>query len=328
MRMDVDGPLVPPMDLRQVLYFVTVAQELNFTRAAKRLRISAPALSQQVKALERHLGVQLLSRDTRHVKLTAAGQVLVPACERLLYDAEVAVYKAQSAAGVIHGRLALACLHEAETTFEPFLTAFHSAYPGIQFVVTTMRQAELVTALRDGTVDAALTWSFLIERGGHFDGLRWAPVASTDVLAVLPSDHPLATCDRVPRGESLRTTPVVLFERAYSPVTFDFAIEELYGSDVTDAPVHEIRVTVRAQEAMARSITKFSSLAPLARPVADLFRGTAVVLPFDPPWVMQGCVLWRRDNGSAALVAFMAAATAEGVQPRSSRSAAAGPQTE
>ena len=72
-----DSQALPPMNLRQVQYFVTVADELNFTRAAERLHISTPALSQQIKALERMVGAQLLDRDTRRVRLTAAGQTFV-----------------------------------------------------------------------------------------------------------------------------------------------------------------------------------------------------------------------------------------------------------
>ncbi len=311
-----DIPAVPPVDLRQVLYFVTVARELNFSRAAERLHISAPALSQQVKALERHLGVQLLVRDTRRVALTPAGEIFVQSSQRLLQDGEVAVLQARKAAGVINGQLRLASLHEAESSFEPFLTEFHNAYPAIQLHVSTLRHAELLAALRNRTADAGLTWSFLLERAGNSDGLQWRGVAPTEVVAVLSPESALAAHARVPRGEALRGCPVVLFERDYSPVTFDYALEELYGPGFSDPPVHEISVTVRAQEAMVRHVFATAALAPLSRPVADMLGGKWEIRPFDPPWILDGCVVWQRDNSSAALIAFMAAAAAEGIQPR------------
>jgi hypothetical protein len=243
--------------------------------------------------------------------------VFAHSCHRLLQDAESAVVKARKVAGVINGQLQLAALHEAEPVFEPFLTEFHAAYPGIQVKVVTCRHAELLAALRHGTADAALTWSFLLERAGNSEGLRWMGVAPTEVVAALHPENPLAASSRVPRGEPLRGSPVVLFEREYSPVTFDYAVDQLYGAGYIDPPVRQIQVTVRAQEAMARQISATGGLAPLSRPVAEHMRGRWELRPFEPAWMMDGCVLWRRDNSSAALIAFMAAAAAEGVQPRS-----------
>ena len=310
-----DTPAVPPLDLRQALYFLTVARELSFSRAAGRLHISTSALSQQVKALERHLGVQLLVRDTRQVRLTAAGKVFADSCGRLIHDGESAVMQVREVAAVIRGELLLAALHEAEPAFEPFLTQFHAAYPAVNVKLVTCRQAELVAAVRNRTADAGLTWSFMLHGAAGTDDLHWLSVARTDVLAALHPDNPLALCDRVPRGEALRGNAAVLFERSYSPVTFDYVVEQLYGPGCVDPPVREISVTVRAQEAMARNLSATGGLAPLSRPVADLVRGTWVVRPFDPPWHIDACVVWQGDNSSAALITFMAAAAALGALP-------------
>jgi len=309
-----DIPAVPPVDLRQVLYFVTVARELNFTRAAERLHISAPALSQQIKSLERHLGVQLLLRNTRHVRLTAAGEVFVRSCHGLLHEGEAAVLEARKTARVIDGKLTLAVLHEAESAFEPFLTQFHTTYPGIQFKIATLRHAELLAAVRNRTADAALTWSFLLDRAGGSEGLRWTQVANTEVMAALHPDNPWASSARVPRGEALRGSPAVLFERDYSPVTFDYAVEQLYGPDCPNPPVEEISVTVRAQETMARHIAETRALTPLDRSVADLLGGRWQIRPFDPPWRIDGCLVWQPDHIGGALIAFTAAAAAYGEQ--------------
>ena len=303
------------MDLRQVLYFVTVADELHFARAAERLHISAPSLSQQVKALERHLGVQLLVRDTRHVRLTPAGQRFAESGRGLLSAGHSPMADARAAAGVISGRVRVASLHEAEVAFEPFLTQFHTAYPAIEVSVEMMRHAQLLDALRARTADAALTWSFLLERAAGSEGMQWISVTSTEVLGAVAPNTALADRQRIPRGEALRGTAVVLFERDYSPVTFDYALAELYGDGHDAQNVHEISVTVRAQEAMARAVARSEAIAPLSRPIAAMVRGAWATRPFDPPWLLDGCVVWQRENSSAALVAFMAAAAAAGVQP-------------
>ncbi len=305
----------PPVDLRQVLYFVTVAGELNFSRAAARLHISPPALSQQVKSLERHLGVQLLVRDTRHVRLTPAGERFARASQTLLDAGADAVRDVRDGAGLLAGSLVVASLHEAEVAFEPLLTRFHAACPGIRVSVGTMRHAQLVEAVRDRSADAGLTWSFLLGIG-EAPSLASLRVARTEVVAALPPSSALAHLRRVPRGEALRGTPAVLFERAYSPATFDYAVEHLYGPGYADPPVHEVSVTVRAQEAMARELARSDGLAPLSRPVADAVGGALAIRPFDPPWWLDGCVVWQRDNRSAPLVAFLTAAAGESARAR------------
>lgn len=306
-----------PVDLRQVLYFATVAAELSFTRAAARLHISAPALSQQVKALERHLGVQLLVRDTRHVRLTDAGKLFAERGRALLEAGEVAVREARGSAGIISGRLQLAALHEAEGAFEPLLTGFHTAHPHVEVRVMTMRHAELIGALCEGTLDAALTWDFLLERAenGQGDGVRWLGVCEVEVLAAMGRRGSLAADERVPRGPALRGVPTVLFERPYSPVSFDYAVDQLYGPGCPDPPVREIPVTVRTQEAMAREVADSGGLAPLSRPIADILGDDWRIRPFEPPWHVEARVVWRPEHRSAALSAFVAQARAQGAQP-------------
>ena len=107
----------------------------------------------------------------------------------------------------------------------------------------------------------------------------------------------------------------MLFERAYSPVTFDYAVKQLYGEDCENPPVREISVTVRAQEAMARNIEATRALTPLSRPMADMLRGRWIFRPFDPPWTVQGCVVWQRGNSAAAVTAFTRAAARGPAQP-------------
>ena len=308
--MTTEPPPAPSLDLRQVQYFVTVADELSFSRAAARLHIATPSLSQQVKALERLIGVQLLVRNTRHVRLTSAGERFAVTGRELLRAAQAAVGEARMISGLVDGPLQLRCLHEAESAFEPFLTTFHAAYPDIQVSVDTMRHAQLLESLAGDDVDAAMTWSFLLERAGGSDGLEWVELGATEVYAALSETHPLTSSDTIPRGRDLWDTKVVLFERDYSPATFDYAVEELYGPDCPEPPVLEVSVTVRAQEAMARAVNSEHAIAPLSAPVADLRRGTLAIRPFDPPWFTNGCVVWRTDHTSPALAAFTAAARA------------------
>ncbi|MGY2700955.1 LysR family transcriptional regulator [Nocardioides sp. HB32] len=299
-----------PVDLRQVHYFLAVTEELNFSRAAERLHISPPSLSQQIKALERFVGAELLIRDTRRVRLTAAGEVFAVSSRQLLHQAASAVDEARDAAGSNPGHLVLAALLDAESAFEPFLTECRATFPDLQVQIAAMRHADLIASLFERRVDAVLTWSYLLDRSTDSDGLRSIGVAATEVFAALAPQHPLAAHASVTRGQALRGTSVTLFERGYSPASFDYTIEELYGSGYVDPPVREVNVNVRAQETMARQIGVEGGLTALSQPVADLFRGTCEIRPFDPPWFLEGRVVWRNGDMSSALMNFVAAASA------------------
>lgn len=305
MPVDEDVPLSPPVDLRQLTYFVTVANELSFTRAAKRLRVSAPAVSQQVKSLERRVGVQLLVRDTRHVALTAAGRSFAESCQRLLEDADLAVLNARQVAGVVEGRIVVAAVHDSESSFEPFLSDFHAAHPHVHVEISARRHGDLISALGQGTIDVALTWSWLLERHVSRDGLDSATVADVTVVAAVPPESHLLRQSSVPRWPRPHEEPIVLLERDYSPVTFDYAVEQIYGPECKSPPVHEVSVTVRPQETMARGVVEHNALTPLAESLAGTLRGPWQVRPFDPPWVMEGCAVWRPGRHSSAMVAFI-----------------------
>jgi hypothetical protein len=149
-------------------------------------------------------------------------------------------------------------------------------------------------------------------------------VAPTEVLAALDPSSPLAARQTLPRGAPLRNTPAVVFERAYSPVTFEYVIEQLYGAGCVDPPVREIAVIVRAQEAMVRQVGA-GAFAPVSKPVADLLSGKLAIRPFDPMWVIDGCVVWQPHNLSSALHTFITAA--QGFRPHRAQVSNARPRS-
>ena len=294
----------PHLNLRQVRYFVVLAEELSFTRAATRLHISVPALSQQIKSLERQLEVQLLVRDTRYVGLTPAGTRFADTGRGLLDAGAAAVDEVRMPTATVGGQLNLACLHEADLGFEPLLARFHAEHPDVDVSVMMMKQAELVAAVEAGLVDAALTWTFL-PRGDPAANLRLQIATATEVVAVLSSHSALADQDHITRGPALRETKSVMFERKYSAATFDYAVKELYGPGVTDPPVLELEVTVRAQEAMAQALDETDLLAPMLGPLAARLPAQLQVRPFSPPWYTHGCVIWHRARTPVQLTALL-----------------------
>jgi DNA-binding transcriptional LysR family regulator len=178
-----------PLELRQLRYFVVVAEELSFTRAAERLHIAQSPLSQQILRLERHVGVALFDRTTRSVRLTAAGEVFLERVRASLTATDQAVDSAVKAANGELGRLTLGLTGSATYAFLPgIVRAFQSLAPEVTLDIRT----EMFTG---GQVEALL--------GGRMNvGVLRTPVDATGlivevlyrepVVALLPKDHPLA----------------------------------------------------------------------------------------------------------------------------------------
>lgn len=157
-----------PLELREARYFVAVAEELSFRRAAERLHMSQPPLSQVVKALEQRLGVQLLRRSTREVTLTAAGQVFLDRCRELLSSAEAAEDAARAAAGGAVGRLRLAAVTSAFVHPLPgALERFARDYPLVELRVRETDTHVAVEDLRRGDLDIAFVRQLGVPRGLH-----------------------------------------------------------------------------------------------------------------------------------------------------------------
>lgn len=144
------------MELRHLRYFVTVAEELHFSRAAARLYLTVPSLSQQIKALEREVGALLFERDRRHVELTDAGKLLVQHARSLLEAADRAMEELRAYACGITGRLRVGLFvsNAAELTM-PILERFRQAHPNVDLSFVPLDFAGQLNALLDGRVDVA-----------------------------------------------------------------------------------------------------------------------------------------------------------------------------
>lgn len=175
------------VDLRQLRYFVAVAEAGSLTRAADRLHIAQQSLSQAIRTLEMQLGAPLLERSSRGVRLTDVGVVLLREARPVLVQAERAVEATRRAARGEGGELRLGCLASvANYVLPPVVRAFRERHPEITLVVEDVSIAELVERLRAGELDAALGRPPLI------DDLETEVVLSEPVAAVLPEEHPLA----------------------------------------------------------------------------------------------------------------------------------------
>jgi LysR family transcriptional activator of glutamate synthase operon len=183
------------MDLRQLKYLVALADEGNFTRAAAREHIAQPALSQQIRRLERELGLTLVERTTRRVALTDAGRRLVARARSILVDVEAAQAEMQSLRGAFTGRVSVGAMH----TMGPIdvslvLAVFHQRHPGVELTVREQSSEELAELLRLDEVDVAFL-SVTEQIESH--GLGLAQLVVEELVVILPPEHRLSALRRI-----------------------------------------------------------------------------------------------------------------------------------
>jgi DNA-binding transcriptional LysR family regulator len=156
------GGMTP--ELRQLRYFVAVAEEGSLTRAAKRLHVAQQSLSQQIRALEAQFGARLFERSSRGVELTAVGNVLLREARPLLTQAERAIRAVRRAAGGEHGELRTGFLSSvANYAMPPVVRAFRSRHPDIALHTEDVSIARLVGGIREGGLDAGLSRPPLVD---------------------------------------------------------------------------------------------------------------------------------------------------------------------
>ena len=183
------------MELRQLRYFVEAARVGHFARAAGRLRVAQPSLSQQIRSLEGDLGVELFDRSGRRAVLTGAGEAFLVRAERVLAEAERARAEARGFADLERGRVAVGALQSlVEARLPALLAAFNRSYPGVEVALREETTVQMLGLLREGEIDLAL---------GHTTGVRVPPRMLADplfeeelVLVVSPG-HALAERGRV-----------------------------------------------------------------------------------------------------------------------------------
>jgi DNA-binding transcriptional LysR family regulator len=179
------------MELRQLEYFVAVAEEANFTRAAERAHVAQPAVSAQIRRLERELGQVLLDRSARAVGLTEAGAVVLPYARAALAAVAGARAAVDALTGLLHGHLRIGTvgsIHSPEVDVAALLAGFHHDHPAVEMTLSVGSSDQLGHALRTGALDLA----FIGLGAGPPAELTVHVLASSSLLAVVAPDHPLA----------------------------------------------------------------------------------------------------------------------------------------
>lgn len=278
------------MELRQLRYFVVLAEELHFGRAAGRLRIATPTLSQQLAALERSLGQRLLDRTSQRVTLTPAGAALLEEARLTLAAAERA-RAATAAAEQLSHQVDVRVATGLEQLLAPQLAALTGS-PGETVHLSPGNGLDNADAVRTGRADAAFVWV----RGQGEIGLRSVVVARPAVWLAVPAQHRLAALDPVPVA-ALTDVDVALFPRHLSPGVWDAFHDHLLpaGPSRPDQVLHE-PLRLEPMRGMLRAVAQGRAVAPFVRDVAlrqDLLPDGVVLRPLDPPLTLPVELLWR-----------------------------------
>ena len=288
------------MELRHLRYFVAVAEELHFRRAAERLHISQPPLSQQIRALEAELGVQLLERDRRSVSLTAPGAVFLREARDILAAVEAAAEAARSVARGEAGRLALGFVGSAMHGALPgVLRAHRRAFPDVQLVLSELPTAGQLEALMTGRLDVGVIRPPVREPGLAFETIHTEPV-----VVALPEDHPLAARRKVALAE-LVGEPFVLLARREAPGLHESLVQAMADAGGVPHVVQEAREMQTVVGVVAAGLGV--SLVP-ASVGADEHRGVAYRPVAGEAPTVALALAWRPDDRSPVLAAFLATA--------------------
>ncbi|WP_059412064.1 LysR substrate-binding domain-containing protein [Cupriavidus basilensis] len=224
------------MEFRHLRYFLVLAEELHFGRAARRLSISQPPLSLNIQQLEASVGARLFERDSRGVRLTAAGRAFREAAGALLAQAEDARQQAREIEAGAIGRLRIGFVGSMLYRGLPQrLCEFQAGYPGIQVTLTELNSQEQIDALLHDRLDAGFIHTNRVP-----DELATALVHSEPFLCCVPADHALAGQPSVALA-ALRGEPFVLFSRKVSPDYYNRIFEMCAAQGFYPQIRHEVR---------------------------------------------------------------------------------------
>jgi DNA-binding transcriptional LysR family regulator len=275
-----------------------LADELHFRRAAERLRIAQPALSQQIRQLEDEIEVRLLLRTSRQVQLTDAGRAFLADARRILADVERAGRIARLTGRGEAGQLTIGCTEAGEISVLPrALAAFRASAPGVTVAVESLPTSVQVQALREGRIQVG----FLRLPCDDSALLAVETVLREPLVVVLPRSHPLAARRRIPL-RALAGQPVITFPRRLAPGFYDSLMGYCHRAGVTLQVVKEAEHFQAQQTLIALGFGL--SLQPAS--LESVRRRGLVYRPLkEPAPHAEIGMAYRRDPKSEVLAAFL-----------------------
>ncbi len=285
------------MELRHLKYFVAVAEEMHFGRAAKKLHIAQPPLSQQIMNLEHELGVRLFDRAGRGIRLTDAGRYFLKEAKQILLHAEQA---AETAGRIFHGqagRLVVGFVGSVIHTFLPRgLRLFRERFPEVELVLQELNTADQIAALHAGRMDIGFHY-----QGAQDATLSYRKLSLAPLLAVVPTKHALSGRKSINIRELARE-PFIANTRSTEPVVRDAFISLCHAAGFSP------RIAQEAGQVQTVLGLVASGLGVCLLPdfIKNIRRPGVRYIPLSgSPPAVKLAVVWRSDNSSPLVKSFI-----------------------
>ena len=286
------------MELRHITSFLALAEELHFGRAAARLHIAQPSLSQQLQQLERRVGVQLVDRTSHRVRLTPAGEAFRREAQRLLGQLDVAVEAARCADSGSSGHVRIGFNFPAgQRILAPTLSLLHDRFPDLRTTLVPRHTRGQLAELRDGKIDIAFIYGLQDE-----NGLCQRRVLTLPVVGVCASTHPLARIGHVP-WQQLARYRCLLPSKTTSPAMHDALTTSARtrGVDLSSSEVFDDGDAAIVMVASEQIVIFASS----ARAECVAATGIATLSIVDPVPEVTVYAVWRDEDRNPALPMFL-----------------------
>jgi len=290
------------MNIKQLEYFVAVAENLNFTRAAEQFYISQTAITQQIKSLEEYLGVQLFIRSKRHVELTPAGLGFLKESRAIINRTKDAVYRTRLISTGLTGSLNVGFVKGYEKTdFPNNLQKFHFKYPNI-FLSLIRENADIIyDKIIDGSLDIAFNILFEVP---NLNNLEYKFIRSYPLNAVVSSDHPLAHKKSIKRSDLEGHAFIELKTQEHDHGQAAKIRREFLEAGFL--PIISVQSDDIETSLMMASVGLGYALLPSYITDSITPRERLVVIPIEgEEKIMQIIVIWNKDNTNPVLKEFL-----------------------
>lgn len=285
------------MELRHLRYFVTLAEELHFGRAAERLHIAQPPLSQQIRQLEAELGFELFHRTKRTVQLTEAGQVFLGEVQQILRQLEQAVQVGRQTSRGFRGQVVVGFVSSAAYNILPtILRTFHTSIPNVNLELHELTTDQQLQWLRDSRIDVGFLRPPVEE-----DSFCSEIIFHESLVVALPETHSLASQSNIALS-SLQDEPFIMFPRALAPGLYDPIISLCQQAGFSPIVAQE----AIQMQTIVSLVAAEMGVAIVPESLQNLQR-TGVVykaLQQATPKVALA-MIWRRYNASATVQRFL-----------------------
>lgn len=284
------------IDIRQMRYFVVLAETLHFGRAAERLHLSQPPLSRQIAALEKELGVRLLERDSRHATLTHAGRRFLADSKSVLASFDQACLNAQLAERGQLGELSIGFMMYATYTVIPGLVRRYVAnYPMVHTRLREVVPGSLAADILAGRFDAGIMFD-----PGFIRGLETSAILSEPLCLAVPSDHPLAVRPLI-EAKDLEDEPLIAAPVEVSSMLRDAIVQYCRSGGFEPT----IRLETQLQHTIVNLVAEGLGIALVPQGIRKVTVPGTIFRDLEDAPIVNHVVAWRPENLNPALVPFL-----------------------